>query len=174
MRIISRRSSASNSRIRLLASTTSAGSINTVLPVADSSCTIPLIRRLRAGATGITNRPSRTVGFTSFSTIPSACADRKIEFNVRDMLPVVAANSRRILAKDGDALSLILPNLPTILSIRRTRAGKLCTSAAKASKQGYLLSLFSSSSTSLRRKNTTICPIVSNERRKSKSSPSSI
>ena len=68
IRMISRRSSPSSSRIRLLASTTSAGSINTVFPLADSSWTIPLILRFNPGATGITNRPSRMVGATSLST----------------------------------------------------------------------------------------------------------
>ena len=41
IRITSCRSAASSSLIRLLASTTSVGSMNTVFPVADSSCTIP-------------------------------------------------------------------------------------------------------------------------------------
>ena len=46
IRMRSRRSSPSSSRIRLLASTTCWGSTKTVLPVADSSCTIPPILRL--------------------------------------------------------------------------------------------------------------------------------
>ena len=71
MRMISRRSAASSSRTLLLASTTSAGSMNTVLPVADSSCTIPLILRFIPGATGIISRPSRMVGATSCATSPS-------------------------------------------------------------------------------------------------------
>ena len=145
MRITSRRSSASSSRMRLLASTTSAGSMKTVLPVADSSCTIPLMRRFSAGTTGITSRPSRTVGFTSLSTMPSACAERSMELSVRDMLPVVEANSRRMPARVGDALSLIFPNLLTMPSMRRVRVGKVYTSAAKASRLGYLLVSSSSS-----------------------------
>ncbi len=40
---------------RLFASTTSVGSMKTVLPVALSSCTIPLILRFRVGMTGITS-----------------------------------------------------------------------------------------------------------------------
>ena len=48
--------------MRLLTSTTSAGSINTVLPEALSSWTIPESLRLCIGATGITRRPSRMVG----------------------------------------------------------------------------------------------------------------
>ena len=68
MRVTSRRSSASSSRMRLLASTTSSGSMNTVLPDADSSCTIPRILRLSPGATGSTRRPSRMVGAASLST----------------------------------------------------------------------------------------------------------
>lgn len=66
-RMISRRSAALSSRMRLLASTTAAGSMKTVLPVALSSWMIPLILRLRAGATGMTRRPSRSVGETSRS-----------------------------------------------------------------------------------------------------------
>ena len=68
IRMISRRSSPSNSRILLFASTTSAGSMKTVLPVDDSSCTIPLIFRFNPGATGMTSLPSRMVGVTSLST----------------------------------------------------------------------------------------------------------
>lgn len=66
MRMISFLSSPSSSRTRLFASTTSVGSIKTVLPVALSSCTIPLILRFRVGMTGITSLPSRRVGVTSF------------------------------------------------------------------------------------------------------------
>ena len=67
IRMISRRSSPSSSRILLFASTTSAGSIKTVLPVDDSSCMIPFIFRLSPGATGMTSLPSRMVGVTSLS-----------------------------------------------------------------------------------------------------------
>ena len=74
MRVTSRFSSASSSRMRLLASTTSSGSMNTVLPDADSSCTIPRILRFNPGATGSTRRPSRMVGAASLSTRPSVCA----------------------------------------------------------------------------------------------------
>ncbi len=64
---VSRRSSSCSSRILLLASTISAGSMYTVLPDADSSCTMPLMRRLFIGGTGITRRPSRTDGVVSVS-----------------------------------------------------------------------------------------------------------
>ena len=94
--MISFLSSPSSSRTRLFASTTSVGSIKTVLPVALSSCTIPLILRFRVGMTGITSLPSRRVGVTSFSTMPSLCAERNILYKVRDMLPSVFASSLRI------------------------------------------------------------------------------
>ncbi len=74
MRIISRRSSSSSSRPRLLTSTISAGSMKKVFPVADSSCTMPLILRLCMGATGSTRRPSRTVGVVSLSRYPASTA----------------------------------------------------------------------------------------------------
>ena len=109
MRIISLRSSPSSSRMRLLASTTSAGSMNTVLPLADSSCTIPRIFRFSAGATGMTRRPSRMVGVTSLSTTPSDWAFRRILFSEREILPIVLASSRRMRANSVEALSLIFP-----------------------------------------------------------------
>ena len=71
--VISRFSSASNSRILLLASTTSPGSTYTVLPDADSSCTIPPNLRLYEGDIGITS-PSRKVGVMSESKYPSFLA----------------------------------------------------------------------------------------------------
>ena len=89
IRTISRRSAASSSRTLLLASTTSVGSMNTVFPVADSSCTIPLILRFTPGATGITSRPSRTAGVTSLSTNPSFWAACKIVYKVRDIEPSI-------------------------------------------------------------------------------------
>ena len=58
MRIISCRSSISSSLTRLLASTTASGSMNTVLPLADSSCTMPLTLRFMAGATSFSTNPS--------------------------------------------------------------------------------------------------------------------
>ena len=115
---ISLRSSLSNSRTRLLASTTSAGSIKTVFPDADSSCTIPFNFRLKAGATGITNRPSRMVGLTSFSTNPSDCAARNIAFRLLEIPPDTWVISLRIRFSSGDALSLMRPYLSSILSIR--------------------------------------------------------
>ena len=136
MAIISRFSSASSSRMRLLASTTSAGSMKTVFPLADSSCTIPPILRLSAGATGITRRPSRIVGEASFSTRPSACARRRIEFKVRDMLPDVRDSSPRMRASVGDALSLTVPNLSIMESMSRIMRGKASTSPARARSEG--------------------------------------
>ena len=136
IRTISRRSSLSNSRMRLFASTMASGSMKTVLPVADSSCTMPRILRLKAGATGITNRPSRMVGATSLSTSPSDCAERRIDCRLREMLPVVAIFSRRMRASSADALSFICPYRSSMPSICRTRAGKTGTPAASAANAG--------------------------------------
>ena len=80
-----------------------------VLPLADSSCTIPRIFRFSAGATGMTRRPSRMVGVTSLSTTPSDWAFRRILFSEREMLPIVLASSRRMRANSVEALSLIFP-----------------------------------------------------------------
>ena len=109
IRIISRCSSFSNSLMRLFASTTCEGSINTVLPDADSSCTIPFIFLLNEGLTGITNRPSLMLGVTSLSTMPSACAARKMEFKVLE-IPLNTDEISRLMALNcGDALSFICP-----------------------------------------------------------------
>ena len=136
MRMISRRSSLSSSRIRLLASTTSAGSMNTVFPLADSSCTMPLIFRFKAGATGMTSRPSRMAGVTSLSTTPSDWALRKMLFSVREMLPIVLLSSRRIRANSGEALSLILPYGDRILLMRVISWGNTRMSSASLRKAG--------------------------------------
>ena len=136
MAMISRFSSASSSRMRLLASTTSAGSMKTVFPLADSSCTIPPILRLSAGATGITRRPSRIVGEASFSTSPSAWALRRILFKVRDMPLDVRARSPRMRAKAGEALSFTEPNLSMMVSMSRMMRGNASTSPARARSDG--------------------------------------
>ena len=117
MRMTSRRSSASSSRILLFASRTSVGSMKTVFPDADSSCTMPCILRFREGTTGITSRPSRIAGETSLSTSPSLFALFSIEFNVRDILPRSPCSSRLSLANSGDAVSRRLPRLSIICSI---------------------------------------------------------
>ena len=137
MRIISRRSSDSSSLILLFASTTSAGSMNTVLPDADSSCTIPRMRRFSPCVTGITRRPSRMAGVTSLSTRPSLWAERSIPYSVRDMLPSVRDSSRRMFANSGEALSFIRPNLSSIRSIACTSCGKVRTSAVRRWRAGY-------------------------------------
>ena len=117
MRMISRRISPSSSRIVLLASTISPGSINTVFPVADSSCTIPCIFRLFIGATGMTSRPSRTEGDTSLSRIPAVFPSEIILRRMPFMLAVVAWIACLIDSNSGDALSLMFPNLSIIQSI---------------------------------------------------------
>ena len=134
--IISLLSSASSSLMRLLASTTSVGSTNTVLPVDDSSCTIPLMRRFIAGAIGTTNLPSRRVGVTSFSTRPSLCAARSILYNVRETLPSALRSCERISASRGEAVSLIFPYLSRIWSIRLIRSGKVSTFSVRACRVG--------------------------------------
>ena len=131
MRIISRRSSASSSLTLLLASTTSVGSINTVLPDADSSCTIPLILRFSPCVTGITSRPSRMAGVTSLSTRPSLCAERSILYSVRDMLPSVRDSSRLMFCSSTDALSFTFPNLSSIWSMRCISCGNVIMSAVR-------------------------------------------
>ena len=182
MRMISLRSSPSSSCTRLLASTTSVGSMNTVLPVALSSCTIPLIFFFSVGITGITSLPSRSVGVTSFSTTPSLCAERNILYKVREMLPSVFASSLLICSNSGVALSRIFPYLSNIWSMRWIIWGKVITSFAKRCKAGYVyfFSLrqpsFSSawlSSSSLWLRIFTMLSMVESERRRSKSSFSS-
>ena len=127
---------ASASWMRLLASTTSAGSINTVFPVDDSSCTIPFIFLFRPGATGITNRPSRMVGVTSLSTYPSDWAFRKMAFRLREMLPVVDVSSRRMRNNSLEALSFIFQNLSRILLMRVISCGNTIMSPANLFKAG--------------------------------------
>ena len=136
MRITSRRSSASSSRMRLFASTTSAGSMNTVFPVALSSCTMPFMRRFTLGDTGIIRRPSRTVGAASLSTSPSRCAACSMVYNVREMLPSVFDSSWRMPASVIEAPSLIRPNLSMILSMRRIIAVNTGTPSASRASAG--------------------------------------
>ena len=136
MRIISLFSSPSSSRMRLFASTTSSGSIKIVFPEADSSWTIPLIRRFKAGATGITSRPSRMVGVTSLSTNPSDCAPLRILFKVCEMLFEVRLSSLRICKSVVEALSFIRPNLSMRLLILSINCGKTITSPASCRRAG--------------------------------------
>ena len=168
IRTISRFSSPSNSLIRLLASTTTSGSIKTVLPVADSSCTIPLIFRLNAGATGIINLPSRIVGETSLSTTPSLCAARKIDCKLREILLIVIVISRLMDCNSEEAESFTFPNLSIMESIFPINCGKGRMSPANSVNFGYLISPSSSG-----RKKRRISNIVCNERFKSNSSFSS-
>ena len=122
-RVTSRRSRICSSRRRLLASTISAGSIKTVLPDADSSWTMPAIRRLLAGATGTTRRPSRTAGVTSGSTHPS-CTARAITRRIAPaMTPFIEASERRMSANSGDALSRTLPQRSSRRSMERAASG---------------------------------------------------
>ena len=76
------------------------------------------------------------VGATSFSTKPSVCAERKMDCRLREIPFRVEAISLRILARVGEALSLILPNLSMIVSIDSTRRGKTMISPARAVRAG--------------------------------------
>ncbi len=105
--IISRCSSIWSSRVRLFASTTSAGSMNTVLPDADSSCTMPWIWRLCMGGTGITSRPSRIDGTVSGSSSPCEMAFESTLRSIELTRPDIPRSRLRISARAGDALSLI-------------------------------------------------------------------
>ena len=166
--MISRRSSPSSSRMRLFASTTTSGSIKTVLPLADSSCTIPFIFRLKAGATGIIKRPSRMVGVTSLSTTPSDCAARRMDCRLREIPLIVIVISLRICDRVEEALSLTLPNLSRMLSIFPINWGKTKISPANSVKAGYLIS-----SSSMGLKKRTMSLIVCKERLRSNNSRSS-
>ena len=76
MRTTSLRSACSRSRISLFVSSISAGSMNTVWPVADSSRINPFSLRLCSARIGSTTRPSRTVGSAPSGTHRSATAWR--------------------------------------------------------------------------------------------------
>ena len=121
--IISRFSSASSSRNLLLASTTAVGSRKSVFPVADSSCTIPLILRFMLGGIGMTRRPSRIAGVTSFSMSPSCCAFRSMEFSVCDTEPAAFFNSPLIWKRALEAESFMWPYLSRICDILRAMFG---------------------------------------------------
>ena len=94
----SRRSSASNSRSRLLASATASGSINTVFPLPEPSCTRPLIFRLLAASTGITICPSRKLILASFPNKPAFWASRIAFCILRDTAFVASILFLRISA----------------------------------------------------------------------------
>ncbi len=123
IRVISRRSSIWSSRTRLLASTISAGSMYTVFPEADSSWTIPEIRRLYIGGTGMTRRPSRIDGVTSLSIYPASTAFDMTRLIMEAMAPDVDDSCERISRNSGEALSRMLPNRSIILSIDFTVSG---------------------------------------------------
>ena len=137
MRITSRFSSPSSSRMRLFASTTSAGSMKTVLPVALSSWIIPLSLLFMAGATGITSRPSRRVGATSLSTRPSACAELSMRANTRLTLPSERRSSLRMEANCTLASSFIRPYLSSICSMRFSMLRKVNTPSAMWHRAGW-------------------------------------
>ena len=129
---ISRLISPSVSRMRLLASTISSGSMKMVLPVADSSCTIPFTLRLCIGATGSTRRPSRTDGAVSASKMPLVlpCA-----MTLR-MIPLIPAVVDAIFllksSNRGEALSFTLPNLSSMRLAAAMISGKDCMPTVSA------------------------------------------
>ena len=123
IRTTSRCSSSCSSRKRLPAATTSAGSIYTVLPEADSSCTMPGILRLFIGATGITIRPSRIAGVVSLSINPSLTADAMTRRMRVLRVPDIEARWRRMSAKAGEALSATSPQRSRMRLMSATTAG---------------------------------------------------
>lgn len=127
--------------------------------------------RFRAGTTGITSRPSRIVGATSLSTIPSDCALRKMLFSEREMLPIVLANSRRIRASSADALSFIF-HTERECRLFSDELWKHCYVSCQPFQTRVVGCCFFFLPFALLQKRT-ISRIVSNDRRRSKSSCSS-
>ena len=64
---------------------------------------------------------SRMVGLTSCATVPSACAFFNILLSARLTLPSVFANSWRMRASSGEAVSFTWPNLSRLCEMRRRR-----------------------------------------------------
>ena len=164
IRMISRRSSICSSRMRLFVCTTSAGSINTVLPDADSSCTIPEIFRLCIGGTGITIRPSRIDGAVSGSIRPAATADAITLRMAAAMLPAAAASDLLISASAAEAESLILPKRSRTRSMTASGAGNDTSPSTTLSRRGYRPSVLALT------KNASISPIACNVDRNTGSS----
>ncbi len=142
--IISLFSSSCNSRMRLFASTTSAGSIYTVFPDALSSCTIPGSLLLFIGATGRTSLPSRIAGDASESSMPSDMALVITRRNAALTVPLMEDSDLRMVASAGEALSLTLPKRSRIRSISLRLCSKVSILDAIESSSGKRLSPSSS------------------------------
>ena len=97
MRTISLCSANLSSRISLSSSTTSAGSMNAVLPDADSSYMNPGIFFLLAALTGMSILPSRTVTEAPSSAIPSSFARRRMILIRLEMVPSLSLRDLRML-----------------------------------------------------------------------------
>ena len=137
MRRISLCSEKRSSFIWLSSSTTSAGSMNAVLPVADSSYMNPAIFFLFAALTGISILPSRTDTPASLSTIPSSWAFFRIALMRRDIAPSFSRRDFRISYRMSDAVSFTSPYLSTMPSIRLWTSGKFITCADILFRLGY-------------------------------------
>ena len=124
MRWISLCSENLSSLIWLSSSTTSAGSMKAVFPVADSSYMKPAIFFLFAALTGISILPSRTETPASESTIPSSCAFLRIALIRREIAPSFSLSDFLISYSSSDAVSLTSPYLSMIPSIFLCTSGK--------------------------------------------------
>ena len=109
IRMISRFSMYSKSRISLLISRASSGSINTVCPVADSSWIKPRSLRLFSAAIGITILPPRIVIAASSGIRPLARAS----LNIRSITFLSRPSSYRIWVRiNCNSLEALLLSLP--------------------------------------------------------------
>ena len=118
MRAISRDSAKCNSLISLVISTISAGSMKVVLPDEDSSYTKPCSFLLLAELTGMSIFPSRMTTDASLSTMPSLCAFFNMMPILLEMAPSLSLSFRRMSYNSSDAVSLTLPNLSSMESMR--------------------------------------------------------
>ena len=136
MRTISRFSAYSSSLISLFNSTISPGSTNVVLPVADSSCTRPLILLLSDERKGITILPFRMDSSVSSATRPSCLAFFKIDCIRLDTRLDLSLKDLLIRPRSDEALSFIFPFPVMILLIEAITKGKISTDNASFFKFG--------------------------------------
>ena len=122
IRSISCRSAASSSRTRLLAGTAASGSIYTVAPLAEVSCTMPGKPPWCSCFTGTTCRPERSVMRASCST-PRAAGDRSCCCMIACTAAVACRNRRRSDCSSGEAVSATRPCSSNVPSMREPRSG---------------------------------------------------
>ena len=106
MRSISSRSSLCSTLISLLAATTAIGSMNTVAPLADVSCTSPGTLARCSALTGMTYRPPRMVMMFSCKYLEVA-AECVIRSSCSRILDSCSRMRRRMDASSDDAVSAI-------------------------------------------------------------------